>query len=145
MRTLVIISVIAVLAFAADTAAARQASSPPSATQAGQAVGSIQVNAPLQRFKPQPGEVADALGTYELDNGAVLRVLRDHRKLTVYHAPNGAAVELIPVGRYIYMASDRSLMMEFNRGELGEEVMVTYSPDSVAAERHGSGPRIAAR
>ena len=145
MRTLVVISVFAALVIAADTAAAQTPAAPQGAPQADQAMGSIQVNAPFKRYKPQPEEVADALGTYDLDNGAVLRVARDHRKLTVYHAPNGAAVELIPVGRYIYMAGDRSLMMEFNRGELGEDVLVTYNPDTLAAERHSSGPRIAAR
>lgn len=140
MRTLVVISVFAALVIAADTAAAQQAL--PSLQQGEQA---IQVSAPSKRFKPQPEEVNAVIGTYDLDNGAVLRVARDHRKVTVYHAPNGTPVELIPVGRYIYMAADRSVMMEFNRGGDEDEVMVTYHPDTLAAERHGSVGRVAAR
>jgi hypothetical protein len=146
MRTLIVLSVIAALVIAADTAAAQQPATPMPAAQADQSMGSIQVNATPDRFKPQPAELSAVMGTYNLDNGAVLRVGSEHRKVTVYHAPNGRPVELIPVGRYVYMASDRSLLMEFNLGELGEDVMVTYSPDSVAAERHGSaGVSIAAR
>lgn len=145
MRTLVIISVFAALVIAADTAAAQEPATPLPATQSDQTMGSIQVNATPNRFKPQPDEVATVMGTYMLDNGAVLRVGRALRKVTVYHAPNGTPVELMPVGRFVYMAADHSLLMEFNRGETGEEVMVTYGPDTVAAERHGSGARVAAR
>ena len=141
MRTFVALSVLAALSLAAAAAAAQQPSAQNHA-QTERAMSEIQVTA--AQYKPVRAELDAITGIYELDDGATLRVARTNRRVKAALGQVGG-VDLVPVGPYTYMARDRSLLVQFNLGTLGEDVLVTYNPDSVAAEQHGSAPSVATR
>ena len=141
MRTLVALSVFAALSLAAAAAAAQQPSAQNNA-QTERAMSEIHVTA--SQYKPVVGELETLPGTYKLDDGATLRVARSHLHITASLGHIGS-VDMVPIGPYMFMASDRSMMVEFNIGTLGEDVIVTYNPDSVAVEQHASARRTALR
>jgi hypothetical protein len=68
-------------------------------------------------------DVNAVLGTYALDDGRMLRVSTEHRKL--YAEVNGVKKELVKVGGAKFASRDDALRVSFDTGSIGNDVTLS--------------------
>jgi hypothetical protein len=62
-------------------------------------------------YKLRPEEFADVQGKYDLNDGTVLRVAAEHRRLYA-EIDGGARVEMVPVGRNTFVANGKRVTFD---------------------------------
>jgi hypothetical protein len=92
----------------------------------------ISVVETMPRYPIKIKEASAIRGIYQMSNGWQLDVTPNWRQ--VYADLNGTGkVELLPVSADKFISADRKMAMEFNLGSNGNEMVMRYTPDGVAA------------
>lgn len=92
----------------------------------------IRIVETMPRYRLNIREASAIRGIYRMSNGWLLDVTPNWRQ--VYANLNGTGpVELLPVSPDRFVSADRRMAMEFNLGVNGDEVVMRYTPDGVAA------------
>lgn len=92
----------------------------------------IQVLASMPRYPIKLKEASAVRGIYEMSNGWTMEVRPDWRR--VFVEINGRRpVEVIALSPDKFVSRDGSMAMEFNLGTGGNEMVLRYVPDALAA------------
>lgn len=92
----------------------------------------ISVVETMPRYPLKIKEASAIRGIYKMSNGWLLDVNPNWHQ--VYADLNGTGrVELLPVSPDKFISADRRMAMEFNLGANGNEMVMRYTPDGVAA------------
>ncbi len=138
MRTLACISLIAALTPAVCTAAPQDSAAPD------RIMSEIQVRAPVTRtWYMSPVALAEIQGTYALSNGKSLRLTNMRGKLYADLNQRGLA-ELVPVAENTFVSRDRDIALEYKPIAFGDEIVLSYKTDALAANSPWVTVRIAA-
>jgi hypothetical protein len=94
----------------------------------------VQVRAETAPFQFRDYEAEAISGGYKMSNGW---------RMKVDPAPDGIVaqigkrhpIRLVAVSRDMYVSPDGNVAMEFNRGAQGDEMLMSYVPDSRTAQR----------
>lgn len=112
-------------------------SSPESAS-----ISTVQVSAP---FRLTDAEAETVSGQYALSNGWRLKVEQAPTGVVAkidHHRP----IKLIAITADKFVSRDGNVTMDFNRGEYGDEMLMTYVPDTpLAAVRYVVTATLASR
>lgn len=139
MRTFACISLIAVL-----TPAVCAAASPQEAAAPDRVLSEIQVRAPVTKtWYMNPAALSEIRGTYALSNGRSLRLENMRGKLFADLNQRGLT-ELVPVAENTFVSKDRDIALEYKPIAFGEEIVLSYKVDALAAESPWVTVRIAA-
>jgi hypothetical protein len=111
----------ALLLLASDALA--QAGTTPSADTA--PISTVQVAAPMRSFRLDPEQARSVSGYYEMSNGWRMKVRASSRYLDAAIGQD-APVRLVAVSPDKFMTQDGNVTMEFNRGALGDDMLMTY-------------------
>lgn len=97
-----------------------------------QVLPEIRVVETMPRYPIRLKEALAVRGIYEMSNGWLLDITPNWRR--VFADLNGKGpVELLPVSADKFISADRRMAMEFNLGTNGNEMVMRYTPDDVAA------------
>jgi hypothetical protein len=132
MRTssvLLSLSTLAVLSAAGGACAQAQ----PAAPGAPAALPEIAVLAALPRYPIKLREARAIRGMYDMSNGWTVEVRPDWRR--VFVEINGRKpLEVIPISADKFVSRDGNMALDFNLGNGGDEMVLRYVPDGVAAQ-----------
>jgi hypothetical protein len=112
--------------------AGAQAQQPPQ-TEPG-SVSQVQVTAETPQFQFRDYEAEAISGGYKMSNGWRMKVDPSADGI-VAQINKGHPMRLVAVSRDLYVARDGNVTMEFNRGAQGDEMLMSYVPDSRTAQR----------
>ena len=114
-------------------------------TQSG-ATSKVQVVAPAQPYVFQDHDAEWISGAYAMSNGWRLKV-DPSRDGIVARIDKRHPIKLTAVSPDRYVTSDGNIAMEFNRGAYGDQMLMSYVPDTRTAQVVvvGSAPRLAQR
>lgn len=96
-------------------------------------MSTVEVTAPPHAVRVSDDETKAVSGTYALSNGWRLHV-RPALNGVVARIDDQQPMRLIALSPDKYVTSDGNVAMEFNRGEAGDEMMMSYVPDENLAE-----------
>ena len=91
-------------------------------------VTSVVVSAAAKPVRIQEEQARQIAGTYDLANGWRLKVRPGTRTIDT-KIDKQQPMRLLAVGPYKFASGDGRVTMEFNRGEFGEDMLMTYAPD----------------
>lgn len=97
------------------------------------AISTVQVTAQQHAVRVSDDETKAVSGTYALSNGWRLHV-RPALNGVVARIDDERPMRLVALSPDKYVSSDGNVAMEFNRGEAGDEMMMSYVPDDGLAE-----------
>ena len=130
MRPLSLILPVALLVLASSAGAQAQrqpGTEPESVTQ-------VQVTAETQPFQFRDYEAEAISGGYKMSNGWRMKVDPSSDGI-VAQVNREHPMRLVAVSRDSYVAPDGNVVMQFNRGSQGDEMLMSYVPDSRTAQR----------
>lgn len=123
-------------AVAVPSLAAAQASQPAQADQAQpideevkQALAEVQVRGQPKRYRLEPYEVKQVTGTYAMSNGWTMRVTPRSRHVYL-QIDDKPPIEIFPQSADKFASADGSIATVFNLGMTGDDVVMSYVPDS---------------
>lgn len=114
----------ATLLLPASSAPAQTASYPPPDTAA---ISTVQVTAPATTVRIRPEQAAKIGGTYAMSNGWYLKVRTASRYIDAT-IDDERPIRLVATEPYRFASGDGSVTMEFNRGEYGDDMLMSYVP-----------------
>lgn len=97
------------------------------------AMSTVQVTAPMKTVRIQPDQAYVIGGTYAMSNGWHLKVRTASRHIDAT-IDNQQPLRLFAVAPYQFASPDGNVRMEFNRGEWGEDMLMSYVPDPRLAQ-----------
>ena len=130
MRTLSLL-LVSSLPLLATGASAQAMPGPPSADPS---MSSVQVRAPARGLRVHDEEARYIVGNYAMSNGWYLKVRPALRHIDAT-IDNETHLRLFPVSRYSFASGDGKVTMEFRRGSSGEDMVMSYVPDTGLAQR----------
>ena len=138
MRILACISLIAALTPAVCAAAPQDSAAPD------RVLSEIQVRAPVTKtWYMNPLALSEIQGMYALSNGRSLRLTNMRGKLYADLNQRGL-IELVPVAENTFVSKDRDMALEYKPIAFGEEIVLSYKTDALAADSPWVTVRIAA-
>ena len=129
------------LATAQATQASPAASAPQIDEEVKQALAEVQVRGQPRRYRLEPSEVKQVIGTYAMSNGWTVRVIPRMRHVYM-HINDKPPIELFPQSADKFASADGNIATVFNLGMLGDEIVMSYVPDSRLSDQRviiGSG------
>lgn len=107
-------------------------------------MSTVQVIAPAKPVKIWPEQARQIRGTYEMSNGWYMDVRPSKRHIDAT-IDQEKPLRLHAVGAYKFASLDGNVTMEFNRGEWGDEMLMSYVPDPRLAQVVVISSRLAQR
>jgi hypothetical protein len=114
----------------AASAGAQTQDQPSTAPEAG---SRVQVTAPAQPYKFYGYEAESISGAYAMSNGWHLKV-DPSREGIVAQIDKRHPIKLAAVAPDRYASGDGNIAMEFNRGDYGDQMLMSYVPDPRTAQ-----------
>jgi hypothetical protein len=130
MRPLFLILPVSVLMLASSAGAQTQQAPQ---TEPG-SVSQVQVTAETPQFQFRDYEAEAISGGYKMSNGWRMKVDAASDGI-VAQVNKERPIRLVAVSRDRYAAPDGNVFMEFNRGTQGDEMLMSYVPDTRTAQR----------
>lgn len=96
-------------------------------------VTTVVVSALAKPFRMDEDQARQVAGTYDLSNGWRLKVSPSTRTIAAT-IDKQKPMRLLAVSPYKFASGDGRVTMEFNRGELGDEMTLSYAPDPSLAD-----------
>lgn len=96
-------------------------------------ISSVQVTAPAPEFRPWSDELEAVSGKYAMSNGWRLQVEPASQGI-VARIDKQHPVRLVALSPNKFVSRDGNVAMEFNRGEAGDQMLMSYVPDPRVAE-----------
>ena len=90
-------------------------------------ISTVTVTAPAKTVRLRDEQVREIAGSYAMSNGWNLRVRGTPRYIDAI-IDNEKPMRLRPVSADKFVSGDGNVTMEFNRGRLREEMMMSYVP-----------------
>ena len=97
-------------------------------------VSQVQVTAETPQFQFRDYEAEAISGGYKMSNGWRMKVDPASDGI-VAQINKERPIRLVAVSRDRYVAPDGNVFMEFNRGTQGDQMLMSYVPDSRTAQR----------
>jgi hypothetical protein len=94
----------------------------------------VQVTAEAPPFQFRDYEAEAISGGYKMSNGLRMSVEPSSDGI-VAQMGKQRPIRLVALSRDLYATRDGNVSMEFNRGPLGEDMLMSYVPDSRTAQR----------
>jgi hypothetical protein len=99
-----------------------------------ESISKVQVTAETPPFQFRDYEAEAISGGYKMSNGWRMKVDAASDGI-VAQVGKGHPMRLVAVSQDMYVSRDGSVAMEFNRGTQGDEMLMSYVPDSRTAQR----------
>ncbi|MGI4842651.1 MAG: hypothetical protein ACRYF7_05005 [Janthinobacterium lividum] len=96
-------------------------------------MSSVQVTAPARTFRLYQDDLDAVRGIYAMSNGWRLQVSPAPGGISA-QLGRGRAMRLVAVSPDKYASHDGNVTMEFNRGNSGDDMVMTYVPDPRLAQ-----------
>jgi len=96
-------------------------------------ISTVQVTAPAKTIRVRPDQAQVIGGTYAMSNGWIMKVRTAARYIDAT-IDREQAIRLLAVAPYRFASGDGNVTMEFNRGESGEDMLMSYVPDPRLAQ-----------
>lgn len=128
MRPLTLALAASLLLVVADAAA--QSRYP---TTGNEAISSVQVRAPARPVRLYQEHLDAVRGTYALSNGWRLKVNSAAGGLSA-QIDGQPPMRLVPLSADRFTSYDGNVTMEFNRGDTGDDMLMSYVPDPRVAQ-----------
>lgn len=132
MRPLTMLFSASLLALASSAGAQNQSLPYPQADDA--AISTVEVTAPAKLRWVKEEQAWKIGGAYAMSNGWYLKV-----KPTLHHIvatfDDQKPMRLAAVSDYKFVSSDGNVIMEFNKGADGDDMVMSYIPDRRTAQR----------
>lgn len=96
-------------------------------------ISSVQVTAPTQPFPFWIDDAEAVSGAYAMSNGSRLKVEPRYDGI-VAQLDKQRPVRLVALSQDRYVSRDGNVSMEFNRGTRGDDMLMSYVPDSLTAQ-----------
>lgn len=96
-------------------------------------VTSVVVSAAAKPVLIRPDQARQIAGSYDLVNGWHLKVRPGARTIDT-RIDKQQPMRLLAVAPYKFVSGDGRVTMEFNLGEFGEDMLMTYAPDPRVAD-----------
>jgi hypothetical protein len=106
-----------------------------------QSMSTVQVTAP---FQLSDAEAETVSGQYALSNGWRLKVGQASSGI-VAQIDRQRPIRLVAITADKFVSRDGNVTMDFNRGQYGDEMLMTYVPDNPLAARYVITATLAAR
>jgi len=94
-----------------------------------ESISSVQVKAPVRAMRIRDDQARQITGSYGMSNGWYLKVHTEPRYI-VARIDNDAPIRLYAVAPYKFVSQDARVAMEFNRGAGGEDMLMSYVPQT---------------
>jgi len=94
-----------------------------------EAISSVQVSAPTRALRIRDEQASQITGRYALSNGWYLKVHTEPRFI-VARIDHGDPIRLYAVAPYRFVSRDGKVAMDFRRGPAGEDMAMSYVPES---------------
>lgn len=107
-------------------------------------IASVQVSAPGKIARIRSVEAQKIVGAYALSNGWYMRVIPSRRYIDAT-IDDQKPIRLVAVAPYRFVSGDGNVTMEFNRGDDGEDMRMSYVPDLRLGQRVVLESRLARR
>ena len=91
-------------------------------------VSTVVVSAAATSYRIKQEPARQIGGTYELTNGWRLKVRTSTRTIDTT-IDNQKPMRLLAVSPYKFASGDGRVTMEFNRGDVGDDMIMSYAPD----------------
>lgn len=91
-------------------------------------ISTVQVTAPAKTVRIRDDQARQIGGAYAMSNGWYLKVRTATRHIDAT-IDNERPLRLLAVAPYKFASRDGNVTMEFNRGQAGDEMMMSYRPD----------------
>ncbi|THC41847.1 hypothetical protein [Massilia sp. Mn16-1_5] len=114
----------ATLLLTASSAPAQTTPYPPADTAA---ISTVEVTAPAKIIRIRPEQAEKIGGTYDMSNGWHLKVRTTSRYIDAT-IDNQRPIRLVATTPYHFSSGDGNVRMEFNRGEYGDDMLMSYVP-----------------
>lgn len=101
------------------------------------AISQVQVTAPTQPYKFWDYEAEDISGGYAMSNGWRMKVDPASDGI-VAQIDKQRPMRLIAMAKDKYVSRDGNVSMEFNKGEYGDQMVMSYVPDMRTGQALGS-------
>jgi len=96
-------------------------------------VTAVIVSAAARPIRIMEDEARQIAGTYKMSNGWRMKVRPGVRTIDTT-IDKQKPMRLLAVSPYKFASGDGRVTMEFNRGDFGEDMIITYAPDSRLAD-----------
>lgn len=127
MRTLLLLST-ALLPASLLPAAGALAQATPYPHPDADPVSTMAVKVPLKTMRVRPDQAGIIAGSYDMSNGWRLKVRTAPRHIDA-SIDREPPMRLYAVAPYRFATADGKVDMEFNRGPMGEDMLMRYIPD----------------
>lgn len=107
-------------------------------------IASVQVTAPPKTVRIRSHEAQKIGGAYDLSNGWYLRVRTAARHIDAV-IDDQPPIRLVAISPYRFASGDGNVTMHFNRGESGDDMVMSYVPDLRLGQRVVLGSTLAQR
>lgn len=107
-------------------------------------IASVQVSAAGTGTRIRPREAEKISGGYDMSNGWYLRVFTSSRYIDAI-IDDRQPIRLLAVAPYRFVSGDGNVTMDFNRGQDGEDMRMSYVPDLRLGQRVVLESRLAQR
>lgn len=107
-------------------------------------LSTVQVNAPAKTMRIQPDQAKDLIGSYAMSNGWTMKVRPTSRFITAV-IDDQAPMRLVQVAPDRFVSGDGNVNMQFNQGDSGEDMTMSYRPDRRLAQVVVLSARVAQR
>jgi len=97
------------------------------------ALSTVQVTAPVKAVRIDQVQARELAGSYAMSNGWHLKVRPAARHIDAA-IDDQQPMRLASVGNDRFASADGNVTMEFNRGEAGDEMLMSYRPDPRLAQ-----------
>jgi len=119
----------ALLLALAGGAAAQLPAAADSPADAAEAISSVQVTAPTRALRIRDEQAEHITGSYALSDGGYLKVHTEPRHI-VARIDHGDPIRMYAVAPYRFVSRDGKVAMDFRRGPAGEDMAMSYVPES---------------
>ncbi len=92
------------------------------------AMSTVQVGAPTRIVRLRADQARQVAGSYEMSNGWFLKVRPTARHIDAT-IDREQPIRLVPVSPDKFVSADGNVIMEFNRGDSGEDMIMSYVLD----------------
>ncbi|MDB5747020.1 MAG: hypothetical protein JWP72_1868 [Massilia sp.] len=96
-------------------------------------MSNVQVTAPAGTVRIRDVQAEKIGGSYAMSNGWHLRVRTGSRHINAT-IDNAQPLRLLAVAPYKFASPDGNVAMEFNRGSEGDDMVMSYKPDTRLAQ-----------
>ena len=107
-------------------------------------VSSVQVTAPVKTMLIFPDQAEQLNATYEMSNGWRLKVKPSSRHINAV-IDNQKPIRLVQIERDQFVSRDGKVSMQFNQGEWGDDMTMSYVPGNDLAQVITVSTRMAQR